>query len=488
MLPLLSDLLGMNAWSRGWCLKDDMADFEQNLAALSASVLKQDGSITNLRRLTGGANAETWAFEYGDLPLILRRRAGGSDAEEELATLTFEQEAEFIKRADAAGVKVPTIYAATSPSDPIGEGILMSRVEGEALPQKLFKDASYQNALTQLVEDCATSLSGIHSIPISDLKTTMGVLTPLGALEQREAQYLGYGVKSPILSFALCWLRQNAPPETETVLCHGDFRVGNLLVDGVGISAVLDWELAFLGDPVSDVAYLCSPPWRFGNYDKPVGGVGQTHELIAAYEAASGRNVDKHRFQWWLIFASVNWCLGCIYMARLWRSGADRELERAVIGTRVSESEIDLLLLFDDVLGIEDALDAEHLAQQTSREIGGETEASELAVALSEWISDDVIPNASGREGFKARVARNAVGILQRSTALGPEYALASAARLSELGRCHEQLSDGLLKGDISLETPAIRHHIKLSALERVLIDQPKHAGLAVALKKWGVT
>ena len=382
-------------------LKDDKVSFERLLNELCADVFGPNKVLSSPKRLTGGANAETWAFDYGGLPLILRRRAGGSEAEDELSSLTFEQEAEFITRADAAGVKVPKIYAATSPNDPIGEGVLMARVEGEALPQKLFKDPRYEAALAQLVEDCANSLSGIHNVSISDLKTKMGVLSPLESLKEKENLYLDYGVKSPILSFALRWLSQNAPSTTETVLCHGDFRVGNLLIDEAGISAVLDWELAHLGDPISDVAYLCSPPWRFGNYDKPVGGVGQTHELVAAYEAATGRSVDMLRFKWWLVFSSLNWSLSCIHMARLWRSGADRELERAVIGTRVSESEIDLLLMFDDVLEVEDELDADHLTSLVEEDSVGETEAPELAVAISEWISDDVIPNASGREGSR---------------------------------------------------------------------------------------
>ena len=63
------------------------------------------------------------------------------------------------------------------------------------------------------------------------------------------------------------------PSPAGTSLCHGDFRMGNLLVMPEGLSAVLDWELAHLGDPVQDLAFGCIPSWRFGRYDKPLGAM-----------------------------------------------------------------------------------------------------------------------------------------------------------------------------------------------------------------------
>ena len=72
---------------------------------------------------------------------------------------------------------------------------------------------------------------------------------------------------------------------------HGDFRHGNLIIGSDGVRAVLDWELAHLGDPMEDLGWICVNSWRFGEIDKPVGGFGSREELFAGYEEG-GRKVD----------------------------------------------------------------------------------------------------------------------------------------------------------------------------------------------------
>ena len=68
-----------------------------------------------------------------------------------------------------------------------------------------------------------------------------------------------------------------------------------------GLRAVLDWELAHVGDPMEDLGWICANPWRFGVEDKPVGGFGQREDLWAGYEAAGGVPVDP-RAHWWEVF------------------------------------------------------------------------------------------------------------------------------------------------------------------------------------------
>src|SRR5262249_56244913 len=81
-----------------------------------------------------------------------------------------------------------------------------------------------------------------------------------------------------------------APPRPELV--HGDFRNGNLVVGPDGVRAVLDWELAHLGDPVEDLGWLCVKSWRFGVTDQPVGGFGAVSDLLAGYRSAGGPHPD----------------------------------------------------------------------------------------------------------------------------------------------------------------------------------------------------
>ena len=98
-----------------------------------------------------------------------------------------------------------------------------------------------------------------------------------------------------------------------------------------------------LGDPMEDLAWLCVPSWRFGEIENPVGGFGQREALFAAYEAAGGQTVDPARVRFWEVLGTLQWGLMCSGMAEVFRSGTDPSVERAMIGRRASEVEIDLL-------------------------------------------------------------------------------------------------------------------------------------------------
>ena len=94
--------------------------------------------------------------------------------------------------------------------------------------------------------------------------------------------------RCPAVELGLRWLRANAPEPAEPRLVHGDFRLGNFIVDEDGLAAVIDWELAHLGDPAEDIGWLCIRSWRFGNDELPVAGVGTSTTSSTAYEAAGG--------------------------------------------------------------------------------------------------------------------------------------------------------------------------------------------------------
>ena len=446
--------------------------------------------ITGLRRLTGGANAATWSFDYADRALVLRQEATESEENEVpagISAIGLKAEAELMSKAAEYGIRAPRIYGVTSKDGALGNAVLMERVNGEALPQKLFKDPRYEKALSGLTVECGQTLAKIHAIPTSEIAAKLETKTPEKAVSIAKEQFREFGKSSAILASALRWMEENCPPPTDPVLLHGDFRMGNLLIDEAGISSVLDWELSNIGDPASDLAYFCAAPWRFGRYKKQAGGVGSIEALVSAYEQASGEKIDLSRVLWWRLYASVNWCLMCMIMANLWRSHSDRELERIVIGTRVSESEIDVLLIFDEIYALNDKFDPE-ISLTPPPESKAHTTPVELAEAIIECISNDVIPSVEGRDNFKARVARNAMGILKRDIAASPTFNARQSARLETLGMTEQDLVDQLLDGSLSLQSEDIRLHLKRSALEQISIDQPKYAGFKVALENWSTS
>ena len=140
------------------------------------------------------------------------------------------------------------------------------------------------------------------------------------------------------------------PAPAEPALVHGDFRLGNLIVGPEGVRAVLDWELAHLGDPREDLAWMCVRSWRFGNLDRVVGGFGDLDDLLDAYAAAGGARVPAADLRFWIALGTLRWGVICLGQAFTHLSGLVRSVELATLGRRVAETEWDLLDAIEGVL------------------------------------------------------------------------------------------------------------------------------------------
>jgi aminoglycoside phosphotransferase (APT) family kinase protein len=170
----------------------------------------------------------------------------------------------------------------------------------------------------------------------------MTATTEIGDLDR---EYRGFGWPRPVFELALRWLRDHDPgPSEQVTLVHGDFRHGNLVIGPDGLRAVLDWEIAHTGDPMEDLGWICVNSWRFGEIDKPVGGFGSREEMFAGYESAGSR-LDPARVMFFEVMGTLRWGVMCCGMMQRFRSGPDHSMERAMIGRRASETEIDLLRL-----------------------------------------------------------------------------------------------------------------------------------------------
>lgn len=315
------------------------------LAHLGKRLYPSLGAVSGLQRLSGGASQETWAFSFegpgGPVPLILRRAPSARVSD---LAAGLETEAELLKLAHANGARVPNVRYVLTPADNCGRGFIMDRLEGETIPRKILRDAAFAGARTHLARDCGEALARIHRIEPSRLPDTLRAAPGSVRLAELNRTYANVGHPNPVFALALRWLAENMPKDPKELrLVHGDFRHGNLMIGPDGIRGVLDWELAHLGDPMEDLGWICVPSWRFGEIEKPVGGFGTHEELFAAYEAAGGGAVDPARVRFWEVFGALQWGLMCSGMAEIFRSGADGSVERAMIGRRASEVEIDLL-------------------------------------------------------------------------------------------------------------------------------------------------
>lgn len=412
------------------------------------------------QRLTGGAMMESWRFACGDDTFVLRRAPS-------LAFMADRPyghpvEAGLIEAARAKGVTAPQVVAVLEEADGLGSGFVMRALSGTADPKVILGCDDPAGLLAQAARD----LARIHSLRQADVPAGVPVMEYRAAIADLKAQFMDAGGDRPIIALGLRWLEDNCPAPTTPVLIHGDYRMGNLLVEGSGLTGVLDWELAHFGDRHEDLAFGCMAVWRFARYDRPALGLGSLAEYFAAYEAEAGVPVDPARFRFWTIYRTVWWALGCLKMAAQWRSGADRMLERVVISRRTSEQELDLLLLLE-----EDAPEAEKtrpvVLDDGAGQSAGEASDAEVAVAVSEWLAT-LRDKLAGHDRFQLAVARNALGIIARSIELG-------AGASDPLG------AEALLAGDVSLATEGVLSELRRTAIGKLRADVPKYPALAAA-------
>ena len=88
--------------------------------------------------------------------------------------------------------------------------------------------------------------------------------------------------------------------------------------------------------------------WRFGQVDQPVGGFGRKADLLATYNAAQASPVTDDELAYWEIFGVLKWGVLCLYQCGVHLSGQQLSLERAAIGRRISECEVDLIRLIGE--------------------------------------------------------------------------------------------------------------------------------------------
>lgn len=442
-----------------------MTDLAAPLSAFMAKAVGP-GTLCGLVRLSGGANMESWAFDWAGSGYVLRR----APSADYMAGRPYghADEAALVIAAHSAGVKAPEVVEVLADGDGLGTGYVMRRVIADVSPAKILADPP-----SSLLADLGRELARIHAIPRAAVPSAIPVLDTAQALAELKERFLSYGGDRPVIALAIKWCEEHLPPPAEPVLVHGDYRMGNVMVGADGLAAVLDWELAHLGDSHEDLAFGCMAVWRFGRIERPAFGLGSLEDYFAAYEAAGGTRVDPVRFRFWLVYRTLWWALGCLQMGQAWRSGADTTVERVVVGRRTAEQEIDLLLLLEG-----EAPDAERgrvlpPAPPPAAPPTGEPTNGEMVQAVRDWIAAAIKPGATGHAKFEAVVAMNALGMVMRDLGAG---VLAEDAALSA----------SLMSGETSLAAPGLLARLRRSAIDKCAVDSPKYASLAAARRQWG--
>ena len=321
-------------------------------------------SVTGVRRLAGGSSRQVWSF---DATLGRGRRAFRLEGVLRLdpvppgartlpeAAAGFQREFDLLAALHRRDVPVPRVlWSCTDPAILGGPFYVMERLTGETIARRILRSSELAKAREKLPAQLGRALARIHAVDL-EAEGLAGHFSRAGAsavasqLAQLRAGLKLAPAPLPTLELAYRWLEQNPPPAHEQTLVHGDYRMGNVVVGPDGLRAVLDWELAHVGDPHEDLAWMCAKAWRFGVVDAPVGGVGPREPFYQAYEEESARRIDRAALRYWDLLAAARVAVVWIFQVHSYLSGARPGVEQAAIGRRIAEADLDLLELLEQL-------------------------------------------------------------------------------------------------------------------------------------------
>jgi aminoglycoside phosphotransferase (APT) family kinase protein len=308
-------------------------------------------SVTDVERIHGGASRQTYrlrlSYDEGgarvDRPLILRKDPPAS-------LIETEREAEFAAYAAFYATPVPVPEALWLENDPKWLGspfFVMEELQGfEAGPQQITQPPYAEHA-TRLGEQKWTILGQIaQADPFA-----LGLDQALEAVEpaeswKRELDYWAAkldrdaGKPQPVMQAVIRRLRRAPPRPPERLgVVHGDYRTGNFLYDEEGsIHAILDWEMAHLGDPLEDLAWSLNKVFHWAR-DGRAGGLMARDEAISIWERSAGREADPESLLWWELFNCVKGQAIWLAAGKEFMAGNNRDPVLAMPGLIMANSQ-----------------------------------------------------------------------------------------------------------------------------------------------------
>ncbi len=445
------------------------AQLSRALAPVVSAALGTDATIGELRALTGGASRSTWAFDAvtaNERHALILRIGPPDDVH-----AGMELEARAQAAAAAAGAPVPHVLVADNSAAALGNPFLIcNAIEGETIVRRIDRRLDDEGR-RRLLRQCAEALAAIHRADARDAE-----LEAHDQVGQWRDRLDAMADTTATFEWVFRWLAAHRPPPSPQVLVHGDFRMGNLIVDGSRLAAVLDWELVHVGAACEDLAWFCIRAWRFGApADRAAGGLGGVEDFLSAYERAAATAIDRAAFHWWRVVATLRWGVICRYQAERHLSGQTRSVELATIGRRVCETEWDLLSLLGAAPPGADGgrvPSPEQTGQPNPTDGYGRPTAAELVAGVAEFLEGDVRASTVGQVNFHARVAANALRIVERELLSGAATEVADALR--QLGVADEaQLAAAIRRGALDDRADDLTGCLRALVSHRLAVAHP---------------
>jgi len=328
-----------------------MSSLEDSIAAYLAHAMPTARGIgvDELARIYGGSSQETFRFRARwddcrqpvERRLILRR-----DATAGLVVAERDLEYNVYRALAGQGLPIPGVYhLELDPSWLERPFFIMDMCPGKPGSPFVPTDPydghgetvgrQFWSIMGRLaaIDHKSVGLEGLRNGTVGSGFWSLEIDRWEGILDEGEA------VCEPAVRGALRWLRSNPPPEpAKPAIVHGDYRSGNFLFTPDGeISAILDWEMCHVGDPLEDVTWAIDPFWSITRH-LPL------EEGLALWEEASGLTIDREALRWWQLFSAFKACVIWTTAAASFASGKNREMTIALSGIRAGHFHRKLIL------------------------------------------------------------------------------------------------------------------------------------------------
>ncbi|HYB92300.1 MAG TPA: phosphotransferase family protein [Candidatus Binataceae bacterium] len=279
-----------------------------------------DLRVTGLKRIAGGSSRETFSFdlewtgEGGPMmrPMIARRDPTGGLLKTERA-----REFRVLEAMHRAGLRVPEpLFLELDESVWDRPFFIMHRATGRvtqgalpatepvALREKIANDFLDEMARLQSLDYRALGLEWLGD-PADLAEPARIQAAHWQEIYERDRM----GEHYPVLSAAFAWLRANPVTADRITIVHGDFRSGNYLYDDNGIVAMLDWEMAHLGDPMEDLGWASMMFW---GREELAGGMMEREAFYRLYESKTGHRVDRDRLFFYQVLGNAKMSVICL--------------------------------------------------------------------------------------------------------------------------------------------------------------------------------
>jgi aminoglycoside phosphotransferase (APT) family kinase protein len=257
------------------------------------------GPVTAARRQPGGARKEAWFVDVAGAegPAELFLRYDRTDPTRTGDPWTIQREGEVYLALQDTAVRVPRVLGV----HPTAQAMLSERVSGGTWFSQIADPAEQLST----AQDFMGQLAALHAIEVDTLHLpTFPKATTIRDLVHHELEELDGvlrhrgGPVDPRLEFSLRWLRANIPDhEGPVALIQGDTGPGNFMYEDGRVVAVVDWELAHLGDPMDDIAWLSLRATQEPFTDFV--------DRLREYEVLTGTAIDESRVHYYRVMAET---------------------------------------------------------------------------------------------------------------------------------------------------------------------------------------